>query len=134
MKNKKVLIGVGVLVLVLGGAVFMLGPSLLGGEAEAVIEETEPEPGTSVIYQMPERIVNLAPGGDQQYAKIKVALEFDVELEDGGGHGGDPAKAFSEEIDKVIPIVEDKITCLINTSTSTDLASPEGKDELKLEI
>lgn len=137
--NKKILIigAAALVVVVLAGGVFFLGPQLFGGAEEVAAEgaegHAEATPGTGVIYEVPERIVNLAPGGDLNYAKIKIALEFDVELE-AGGHGGDAAKAFKEEITKIIPVLEDRINAAVNARTSTDLASAEGKEALKQEI
>ena len=91
-------------------------------------------PGTGVIFELSDRVVNLAEGGDQSFAKVKLALEFEVELEEAGGHGGDPAKAFKEDVSKVIAVLEDRINAEISSRTSTDLATIEGKDELKLSI
>ena len=136
--NKKVLIiGAAALVVVLAGGVFFLGPQFLGGGDEVAAEGAESHeeatPGTGIIYHVPERVVNLAPGGDQGFVKVKLALEFDVELEE-AGHGGDPAKAFKGEIDKIIPVLEDRINAALNARTSTDLATAGGKEALKQEI
>ena len=65
---------------------------------------------------MLERIVNLAPSGEKEFAKIQFALEFDVELEEGGGHGCDPAKAFAEEVNKVVTVPEDRVNSLLNST------------------
>ncbi len=78
--------------------------------------------------------MNLAPGGDREFAKIQFALEFEVELEAGGGHGGDPGKAFAEEVDKIIAVLEDQVNALLNSWTSTDLQTSEGKQDLKAEL
>lgn len=141
MKNKKVLIGVGVLVVVLAGGAYFMAPSLLGGGeaaaaavAEAAAEDDkEPVPGSGVIFELADRVVNLAEGGDQNFAKIKLALEFEVELEE-AGHGGDPAKDFKANVGKIIAVLEDRINAEISSRTSTDLATVEGKEELKLSI
>ena len=142
VKNKKVLIGVGVLVVVLAGGAYFMAPSLLGGgeaaaaaaaEAEAE-DDKEPVPGSGVIFELSDRVVNLAEGGDQSFAKIKLALEFEVELEEAGGHGGDPAKDFKANVGKIIAVLEDRINAEISSRTSTDLATVEGKEELKLSI
>ena len=97
MNRRMMIIIGGVLVVAIAGGGYFLAPSLLGGDAaaaaEAAVEEHEPTPGSGVIVEMLERIVNLSPGGGKEFAKIQFALEFDVELEEGGGHGGDPAKA-----------------------------------------
>ncbi|MBM4437479.1 MAG: flagellar basal body-associated FliL family protein [Actinobacteria bacterium] len=85
---------------------------------------------------MPERIVNLAPGGAQSYIKVKVSLEVKAEKAEAGGHGGkkDPYAHQREEITKLMPIIEDRINTSLSSRTSTDLASAEGKEDLKQEI
>ena len=133
--NRMTLIIGGVVVAALVGAGVFLGPQLLGGgePAEAGAEaEVEHEPGSGEIVEIPERIVNLAPGGDQSFAKIQFALEFDVELESGGE--GDPSKEFKKEVSKLFPVLEDRINLAIAERTSTDLATSEGKASLKEEI
>ncbi len=135
MKNKKVLIGVGVLAVVLAGGAYFMAPSLLGGgEAAAAETDKEPVPGSGVIFELSDRVVNLADGGDQSFAKVKIALEFDAELGEGGGHGADPAKEFKADVAKVIAVLEDRINAEISSRTSTDLATIEGKNELKHSI
>jgi membrane-bound metal-dependent hydrolase YbcI (DUF457 family) len=127
VKNKKVLIGVGVLVVVLAGGAYFMAPSLLGGgeaaaaaaaEAEAE-DDKEPVPGSGVIFELSDRVVNLAEGGDQSFAKIKLALEFEVELEEAGGHGGDPAKDFKANVVDVADFNE-RIVGAYNNGTAEE--------------
>jgi flagellar FliL protein len=90
-KKKLLIIGL-VAVLAIGAAAYFFVFS--GGAAEA---EPGPEPGT--ILAVDPVAINLAGGS---YLKLGLALQYTVEYDAGGGHGGGPVYDGSQALDIAI--------------------------------
>ncbi|HIQ31480.1 MAG TPA: flagellar basal body-associated FliL family protein [Aquifex aeolicus] len=98
---------------------------LLSGKTEK--EEEPPKPEVSpeavgVMYKLePAFIVNLADPELTMYARVSVTIELS-------------APEVVLEVQKREPIVRDAIIEILSNKTSHELRSPEGREQLKLEI
>ncbi len=89
-----------------------------------------------MIYAMKERVFNLADNGGLQYAKLELALEFDVP--DAKGLKGEAYKKRQDEFVKEMagrrPLMEDILTTTVSTKSSDQLVQQEGKEKLREEL
>ncbi|MFH1484635.1 MAG: flagellar basal body-associated protein FliL [Chloroflexota bacterium] len=142
LKGRKILIPVLALLPILGAGAWFLGPQLpIGGEKA---EGHQAEESASKVHSpgpvcdVGERIVNLADPGGRRYLKVAVAFEFEepeTYSEASGGHGGtDKDKQFKSEMSPYVPLMQDTIISILTTKTTGQLASAEGKEQLKAEI
>ena len=115
-----------------GGAVVKMGLLPIPGLAakkektEKIEEKKEgknpqAESPLGFIYSMKPLIVNLADDSGGRYLKIK----FEMELS---------SQAVLTEIDKRLPQVTDSVIMLLSSKSYNDMASPEGKDQMRNEI
>ncbi|MFN0070966.1 MAG: flagellar basal body-associated protein FliL [Chloroflexota bacterium] len=99
----------------------------------------KPEPEVhGTIVPLKERIVNLADPGILRYLKTTVVLEiYDPHppAAGGGGHGA-PKKGdtMPEDLKTKAPLIEDHVTTLLTTKTTSELMTAQGKNALKTEI
>ncbi len=123
-KGKLILIVLLLLILLAGGgagAYFFLFSK--GGEEE----EEAPKPKVSpeavgVMYKLePAFIVNLADPEITMYARVSITLELS-------------GPEVTLEVQKREPIIRDAIIEILSNKTSRELRSPEGREQLKLEI
>ncbi len=104
-----------------GGAYYFF---FMGKEKE---EEEAPKPTVSpeavgVMYKLePAFIVNLADPELTMYARVSVTLEL-----------ASPEVVI--EVQKREPIIRDAVIEILSNKTSRELRSPEGREQLKLEI
>lgn len=102
---------------------------LLGGGAFAYFLFTDdPSPKKSeqhhadrAIMPMEPFLVNLADKDVRRYLKIKIDLEVENEK-------------TAKEMEKLLPRIRDQIIFLLSSKTYQDIATPEGKNQLKKEI
>lgn len=124
-----------------GGGIYFLQPQLLPfGNAQAA---QTPEPaenrraGSGPIYTLKERVLNLKSGESFRYLKIAVALEFDGK-EDLSRLKGEEYKKkqeeFAHQIAPKVPLLNDAITTIMTTKNPNELATAEGKEQLREEL
>jgi len=138
MSNKVLLIIVGLmllLVLVMGGGMFMIYTKLPSASPKAVVSEAEPEPGgipekakpeeIGAVVSMDTFIVNLADPGGNRYLRVTMDLEL---------AGKTAGKTAGDELAKRMPQIRDAILMILSTKRYADISTPEGKTALREEI
>jgi flagellar FliL protein len=140
MSNKVLLILMGlvlVLVLGMGGGMFMIWSKLSAVSPKAVVPETgaevtpdkaKPEEIGAVV-SVDTFIVNLADPGGNRYLRVTMDLEL----------AGKPAdksagKTAGDELAKRMPQIRDAILMILSTKRYVDISTPEGKTALREEI
>ena len=140
MSNKVLLIIMGLvllLVLVMGGGMFMIWTKLSAVSQKAVVPETgaeavpdkaKPEEIGAVV-SVDTFIVNLADPGGNRYLRVTMELEL----------AGKPAdksagKTAGDELSKRMPQIRDAILMILSTKRYADISTPEGKTALREEI
>lgn len=97
-------------------------------------KEATAEPG--LMYQMKERIVNLADIGTFHYLKSEIVLEFQVS--DAKNLKGEALKKRQEEFVKEManrrPKLDDILTNVLTSKTSAFLSTAEGREKLREEL
>ena len=138
MSNKVLLIIVGLvllLVLVMGGGMFMIYTKLPSASPKAVVSEAEPEPEVipekakpediGAVVSMDTFIVNLADPGGNRYLRVTMDLEL---------AGKTAGKTAGDELAKRMPQIRDAILMILSTKRYADISTPEGKTALREEI
>lgn len=136
MSNKVLLIIVGlvlVLVLVMGGGMFMIYTKLSPASPKAVVPETEAEvipekakpEDIGAVVSMDTFIVNLADPGGNRYLRVTMDLEL---------AGKTAGKTAGDELAKRMPQIRDAILMILATKRYADISTPEGKTALREEI
>jgi len=142
MSNKVLLIIVGLvllLVLVMGGGMFMIytklpsaSPKPIVAEpeaaAEVVAEKAKPEEIGAVV-SMDTFIVNLADPGGNRYLRVTMDLELAGKPADKSA-----AKTAGDELAKRMPQIRDAILMILSTKRYADISTSEGKTALREEI
>ena len=140
MSNKVLLILMGlllVLVLGMGGGMFMIWTKLSAASPKAVVPETgaevisdkaKPE-DIGAVVSIDTFIVNLADPGGNRYLRITMDLEL----------AGKPAdksagKTAGDELAKRMPQIRDAILMILSTKRYADISTTEGKTALREEI
>jgi len=140
MSNKVLLILTGlvlVLVLAMGGGMFMIWAKLSAMSAKAAVHETEAE-GISdkakpedigAVVSMDTFIVNLADPGGNRYLRVTMDLEL-------AGKPGDKSagKTAGDELAKRMPQIRDAVFMILFTKRYADISTTEGKTTLREEI
>jgi|UniRef100_A0A7C3Z7Z4 flagellar FliL protein len=118
---KKVLIIALVGLVLIGGGlaayVMLTDEPQMGKGAQA--GQVTPKPGVTMALEP--FLVNLADKESRRYLKLKVELEVDNE-------------ASAKELEKSLPRIRDALILLLSSKTYLDLASFEGKQQLKQDI
>ena len=136
MSNKVLLIIVGlvlVLVLVMGGGMFLIYTKLSPASPKAVVPETEAEvipekakpEDIGAVVSMDTFIVNLADPGGNRYLRVTMDLEL---------AGKTAGKTAGDELAKRMPQIRDAILMTLATKRYADISTPEGKTALREEI
>jgi flagellar FliL protein len=136
MSNKVLLIIVGlvlVLVLVMGGGMFLIYTKLSPASPKAVVPETEAEvipekakpEDIGAVVSMDTFIVNLADPGGNRYLRVTMDLEL---------AGKTAGKTAGDELAKRMPQIRDAILMILATKRYADISTPEGKTALREEI
>jgi flagellar FliL protein len=140
MSNKVLLIIMGlvlVLVLGMGGGMFMIWSKLSAMSSKAVVPETgaeaisdkaKPEEIGAVV-SMDTFIVNLADPGGNRYLRVTMDLELAGKPVDKTG-----GKTAGDELAKRMPQIRDAILMILSTKRHADISAPEGKTALREEI
>ncbi|MHB8066993.1 MAG: flagellar basal body-associated FliL family protein [Desulfobaccales bacterium] len=101
-------------VLLLGGGVF--GYLLLSDDAPAKTEHAE-----KALMPLEPFLVNLSDKDARRYLKVKIDLEVDSEK-------------TAKELEKSLARIRDQLIFLLSSKSYPDIATPEGKLQLKKEI
>ena len=140
MSNKVLLILMGlvlVLVLGMGGGMFMIWSKLSAVSPKAVVPETgaevtpdkaKPEEIGAVV-SVDTFIVNLADTGGNRYLRVTMDLELAGKPADKSG-----GKTAGDELAKRMPQIRDAILMILSTKRYVDISTPEGKSALREEI
>jgi flagellar FliL protein len=140
MSNKVLLILMGlvlVLVLGMGGGMFMIWSKLSAVSPKAVVPETgaevtpdkaKPEEIGAVV-SMDTFIVNLADPGGNRYLRVTMDLELAGKPADKSA-----AKTAGDELAKRMPQIRDAVLMILSTKRYADISTPEGKTALREEI
>jgi flagellar FliL protein len=142
MSTKVLLILVGLvllLVLVMGGGMFMIYTKLPSASPKAAVPETEA--GAEAISEKakPEEIgavvsvdtfiVNLADPGGNRYLRVTMDLELVGKPADKSA-----GKTAGDELAKRMPQIRDAILMILSTKRYSDISTTEGKTALREEI
>jgi len=140
MSNKVLLILMGlvlVLVLGMGGGMFMIWSKLSAVSPKGVVPETgaevtpdkaKPEEIGAVV-SVDTFIVNLADPGGNRYLRVTMDLELVGKPADKSG-----GKTAGDELAKRMPQIRDAILMILSTKRYVDISTPEGKTALREEI
>jgi flagellar FliL protein len=142
MSTKVLLILVGLvllLVLVMGGGMFMIYTKLPSASpkaavpeteagAEAVSEKAKPEEIGAVV-SVDTFIVNLADPGGNRYLRVTMDLELVGKPADKSA-----GKTAGDELAKRMPQIRDAILMILSTKRYSDISTTEGKTALREEI
>ena len=140
MSNKVLLILMGlllVLVLGMGGGMFMIWTKLSTVSLKAVVPETgaevisdkaKPE-DIGAVVSIDTFIVNLADPGGNRYLRVTMDLELAGKPADKSG-----GKTAGDELAKRMPQIRDAILMILSTKRYSDISTPEGKTALREEI
>jgi flagellar FliL protein len=114
-KMKKIILLVVLPILLLGGGAFAY-LALFDDPAPAKVEHAE-----KALMPLEPFLVNLADKDARRYLKVKIDLEVDNE------------KA-AKELEKSLPRIRDQLIFLLSSKSYPDVATPEGKHQLKKDI
>jgi flagellar FliL protein len=142
MSNKVLMILIGlvlVLLLGMGGGMFMIWAKLSAVSGNAVGHETEaegvagkPKPeDIGAVASIDTFIVNLADPGGNRYLRVTMDLELAGKA---AVHKAEGEKAADNELTKRMPQVRDAILMILSTKRYADISTPEGKVALRDEI
>lgn len=130
------------IVLMVGGA-YLLGASSGAKQAAASRAPLDSDDASLVLgpgpmYELKERVVNLADANGRRYLKIGLAIEFSTGGAEFRKAGPEARKAKQAEFEKDLapqaPLIEDSIITILSVRTSSELSTPEGKQKLKTDI
>src|SRR5271166_74564 len=117
--SKKLIIIVAAVLLIGGGAggyYFFLMP-----KKHTIAKKVAPPPPPKLAYvDVKEMTLRLADAGSEHYIKLAPVL-------------GVPSTK-SDEVQEKLPVVRDRIVTVVTARSSTDLATPAGKDKLKADL
>ncbi len=122
-KGKLLIVLLLLLILLIGGGAGAYFFLFAGKEKEEETPKPKVSPETvGVMYKLePAFIVNLADPEVTMYARVSVTLEV-----------SSPEVVL--EVQKREPIIRDAVIEILSNKTSRELRSPEGREQLKLEI
>ncbi len=138
MKNKKVLIVVGAAIL---GVLFwfFVKPMVFGSAPAKPPTEEQIAEAPRPTVTLEERVLNLkAPASSPNYVKAVIALEFEDPKHQWLGLKGDALvaknEAFSKDLKPEMHRVWDTITGVFSGKTVDQIATAEGKEQLKAQL
>jgi flagellar FliL protein len=118
MSKKLIIIVAAILLIAGGGGGYYF---LVLAKKPAVATKAPPPPPPKLAYvDVKEMTLRLADTGSEHYIKLSPALGVPI--------------AKSDEMQEKLPVVRDRIVTVVTAHTSTDLATPAGKDKLKTEL
>lgn len=135
-------IGIVVVGLVVGAAVaFVVLTRVItptSARASAIPTPTPtPVPQIGPIYTFKDHLVNLADPGGRRYLRVTLYVEFKPVKGSEKLTGDALTKAnaaAATEIATRSPIIDDTLTMILTSKTFADIASPQGKEQMKQEM
>jgi Flagellar basal body-associated protein len=118
-KKKLIFILIPVLLLLIGGAgaYFFLTHKKKESTKQMVVAPQK----LGVMYDLGSFLVNLADKNANTYAKVSITLELSNQK-------------VEKEVVKRLPIIKDAVINLLSSKTYDEIRTPEGKEELRLEL
>jgi flagellar FliL protein len=118
-KKKLIFILIPVLLILIGGAgaYFFLTHKKKESTKQMVVAPQK----LGVMYNLGSFLVNLADKNANTYAKVSITLELSNEK-------------VQQEVVKRLPIIKDAVINLLSSKTYDEIRTPEGKEELRLEL
>lgn len=119
-KKKLIFILIPVILLLIGGgagAYFFLTHKKKESTKQMVVAPKK----LGVMYDLGSFLVNLADKNANTYAKVSITLELSNEK-------------VKQEVVKRLPIIKDAVINLLSSKTYNEIRTPEGKEELRLEL
>lgn len=118
-KKKLIFILIPVLLLLIGGAgaYFFLTHKKKESTKQMVVVPQK----LGVMYNLGSFLVNLADKNANTYAKVSITLELSNQK-------------VQQEVVKRLPIIKDAVINLLSSKTYDEIRTPEGKEELRLEL
>jgi len=118
-KKKLIFILIPVLLLLIGGAgaYFFLTHKKKESTKPMVVAPQK----LGIMYNLGSFLVNLADKNANTYAKISITLELSNQK-------------VEKEVVKRLPIIKDAVINLLSSKTYNEIRTPEGKEELRLEL
>jgi flagellar FliL protein len=118
MSKKLIIIVAAVFLIAGGGGGYYF---LVRAKKPSIAKKAPPPVPLKLAYvDVKEMTLRLADAGSEHYIKLSPSLGVPV--------------AKSEEMEEKLPVVRDRIVTVVTAHTSTDLATPAGKDKLKGEL
>ena len=99
----------------------------LGFAATKQPKHEEPAAPTTLVYELPELIVNLAETRGQRYLKLRMALKLRAT-------GKEPPSAAIKNFDERNPEMRDGLIRLLSAKSFESIESSDAKQRLKLEV
>jgi Flagellar basal body-associated protein len=118
-KKKLIFILIPVILLLIGGAgaYFFLTHKKKESTKQMVVAPQK----LGVMYDLGSFLVNLADKNANTYAKVSITLELSNQK-------------VEKEVVKRLPIIKDAVINLLSSKTYDEIRTPEGKEELRLEL
>ena len=118
-KKKLIFILIPVLLILIGGAgaYFFLTHKKKESTKQMVVAPQK----LGVMYNLGSFLVNLADKNANTYAKVSITLELSNQK-------------VQQEVVKRLPIIKDAVINLLSSKTYDEIRTPEGKEELRLEL
>jgi flagellar basal body-associated protein FliL len=116
----------GLLLVVIAGGVtyFFIAPKVQPKVLTKVIHDSSLVIGPT--FTLPDRVVNLADPGANRYLKVSMVLAFSPEL--------DSQSDVNKIVNQRMTILEDMLTTILSSQTTTQLLTSQGKEDLKKTI
>ena len=139
LKNKKVLIGGGVALLLAAAFWFYIKPNYISPKPATVYSEEQIAQAPRPTVQLEERVLNLkAPPTAPNYVKAMIALEFADPGHKWIGLSGASLEAkneaYAEEMKPEMHRIWDTITSVVGAKSVDQVSSQEGREKLKAEL
>jgi flagellar basal body-associated protein FliL len=139
MKDKRILIGGGVALLLAAAFWFYIKPHYITPKSAPVYTDQQIAEAPRPTVQLEERVLNLkAPATAPNYVKAVIALEFadpDHKWFGLAGAGLDARnKAYAEEMKPEMHRIWDTITSVVGSKSVDQVSNLEGRDKLKEEL
>jgi len=118
---------------------FYIKPNYLDAKDPVVYTPEDMAAAPRPTLTLEERVLNLnAPPAAPRYVKLSAALEFEDPNREWLGLEGEALasrnRAFAEELKPEVHRIWDVITAVVGSKTIDQVATPEGRDQLKVDL